>query len=187
MTVWGNHSATQYPDIFHATIVGPVRRPRSSTTSAWLDGRLHPDRAASAARRSSRRAARRARPRPRTPRSTTCTTGCSARRTATGSRWRVPSDGSYGVPEGLICGFPVHLLAGAVLDRPGPRPRRVLPRAHRRERGRAGGRAQSGRRPRPDLTEAIPRPGRAWPGGLVSERVPRPVAPVPSPASGGEV
>ena len=53
-------------------------------------GRLHPHRAASAARRSSRRAARRARPRRPTPRSTTCTTGCSARLTATGSRWPSP-------------------------------------------------------------------------------------------------
>ena len=42
----------------------------------------------SAAPRSSRRAAPPAPPRPPTRRSTTSTTGCSARRTATGSRWR---------------------------------------------------------------------------------------------------
>ena len=26
MTIWGNHSATQYPDIFHAKVEGPERR-----------------------------------------------------------------------------------------------------------------------------------------------------------------
>ena len=36
-----------------------------------------------------------------------CTTGCSARRRATGSAWRVPSDGSYGIPEGVIYSYPV--------------------------------------------------------------------------------
>ena len=67
----------------------------------------------SAAPRSSRPAAPPAPPPPPTPRSTTSTTGCSARRTATGSRWAVPADGSYGIDEGIICGHPLHLHAAA--------------------------------------------------------------------------
>ena len=47
-------------------------------------------RSPSAAPRSSRRAAPRPPPRPPTRRSTTSATGCSARRTATGSRWAFP-------------------------------------------------------------------------------------------------
>ena len=75
--------------------------------------RVHPHGWPSAAPRSSRRAAPPAPPRPPTRRSTTSTTGCSARRRATGSRWRVPSDGSYGVEEGIVSRLPLHLLAAA--------------------------------------------------------------------------
>ena len=63
----------------------------------------------SAARRSSRPAACRRRRRPPTPPSTTSAPGRSAPPTATGCRWAIPSDGSYGVPEGIITQLPVHL------------------------------------------------------------------------------
>ena len=43
----------------------------------------------------------------------------------------VPSDGSYDVPEGLISGFPVHLLERFVRDRSGTGSQRLLPVAHR--------------------------------------------------------
>ena len=46
-----------------------------------------------------------------TPRSTTCTTGCAAPTDAWVSMG-VPSDGSYGIPEGLICGFPCTCAGG---------------------------------------------------------------------------
>ena len=39
----------------------------------------------------------------------------------------IPSDGSYGVPEGIISSFPVTCAGRRVLDRPGPRHRRVQP------------------------------------------------------------
>ena len=71
--------------------------------------RVHPDACRSAAPRSSRRAAPRAPRRRRTPRSTTSATGCTARRTATGSRWPCRSDGSYGVDGGDHLELPVHL------------------------------------------------------------------------------
>ena len=82
MTIWGNHSATQYPDVFNAEVDGKTgERPRRP----GLDReRLHPDRAA-ARRRGHRSAGRvvgrvgrdgRARPRARL--------GARHRRRATG-------------------------------------------------------------------------------------------------------
>ena len=105
MTIWGNHSTTQYPDLFHAEVDGKNayelgRRPRLGRRH------VHPDRRQARARRSSRPAARRRRRRRPTPRSTTCARGRSARPTATGCRWRSRRDGSYGVPEGIISSFP---------------------------------------------------------------------------------
>ncbi len=110
MTIWGNHSATQYPDLFHAQ--STARSP--PTSSARSGSKRRSSRPCnSAARRSSRRVARRRRRRQRTPRSITRTTGPSARRQATGSSMAVCSDGSYGVPEGLISGFPCTTKNGA--------------------------------------------------------------------------
>merc|ERR1712156_1185373 len=37
MTIWGNHSATQYPDTFHATIRGQPAR-QVVNDDAYLDG-----------------------------------------------------------------------------------------------------------------------------------------------------
>ena len=37
MFIWGNHSATQYPDTFHATIRGQPAR-QVVNDDAWLDG-----------------------------------------------------------------------------------------------------------------------------------------------------
>ena len=143
MTIWGNHSTTQYPDLVHAQV---------GDRSAWdavddeaLDRRrVHPD--GRQARRGDHRGARRLerrlgrqrgdRPRPRL--------GRSARRRATGSRWRSPSDGSYGVDEGLICRRSVHVRGRRVVDRRGPRDRRLLARADRRLGRRARGRARGG-------------------------------------------
>ena len=99
MTIWGNHSATQYPDLFHAE-VGGKNAAELVDDQAWLDRRVHPDRRQ--ARRGDHRGPRRVvgglrrrrddRPRPRL--------GARHRR----GDWvsmAVPSDGSYGVPEGI--------------------------------------------------------------------------------------
>ena len=63
----------------------------------------------------------------------------------------IPSDGSYGIPEGLICGFPCICTDGRVGDRPGPRARRLLARQDRRLRRRAHRRARHRQRAGPDL------------------------------------
>ena len=80
--------------------------PRSSTTrtgSRTTSSRPSP----SAARRSSTRAARPRRPRPHRRPPTPPATGCSARPEGDWVSMAVISDGSYGVPEGLISSFPV--------------------------------------------------------------------------------
>ena len=87
LTIWGNHSATQYPDIFHAEIGGKHGR-RGRRRPGVARERLHPDRRQ--ARRGDHRGARRlvGRVARRTRRSTTSTTGSTARPRATGPRRR---------------------------------------------------------------------------------------------------
>ena len=43
MTIWGNHSATQYPDLFHAEVAGK-NAAEAVGDQDWLAGTLHPDR-----------------------------------------------------------------------------------------------------------------------------------------------
>ncbi|MCX7197757.1 MAG: malate dehydrogenase [Proteobacteria bacterium] len=80
MTIWGNHSATQYPDLFRTEVDGKAAWPMINLSSAasaanaamdhvrnWVNG---------------------------TPDGDWVSMG-------------IPSDGSYGIPEGLMYGFPV--------------------------------------------------------------------------------
>ena len=104
MTIWGNHSATQYPDLFHAE-VGGKNAAEVIGDQGWIeDTSSRPCR--SAAPRSSRPAARR--------RAASAANAAIDHvhdwvlGTADGD-WvsmGVPSDGSYGVPEGLMSSFP---------------------------------------------------------------------------------
>ena len=149
MTIWGNHSATQYPDLFHAE-VGGDNAADAVGDQAWLEGDFIPTvqkrgaaiieaRGASSAASAANAAIDHVRD---------WVTG-----TPEGD-WvsmAVPSDGSYGVPEGLISSFPCVCEDGGP-DRPGPRDRRVLPGAHRRLRRRARRGARRRGRARPDLT-----------------------------------
>ncbi len=105
LTIWGNHSATQYPDIFNAKING---RPAAEVVNdqAWLENDFIPTVAKRGAAIIEAR-------------------GASSAASAANATidhmhdwllgtpegdWvsmSVPSDGSYGVPEGLISSFPV--------------------------------------------------------------------------------
>ena len=71
MTIWGNHSATQYPDLFHAEVGGPQRR-RAHRRPGLARVGLHPHRAEARAA-IIEAAASPAPPRPPTRRSATCT------------------------------------------------------------------------------------------------------------------
>ena len=123
MTVWGNHSTTQYPDLVHAKVNGEAPGTRSTTRPGSPTSSSPPS--PSAARRSSTRAAPPAPPRPPTRPSTTSTTGCSAR------RGRLGLDGGplrrlLRRHRGPDLGLPGHLLGRRVEDRRGPRDRRLL-------------------------------------------------------------
>src|SRR3546814_7459796 len=42
MTIWGNHSATQYPDVFHAEVAGTNGFEAAGSDQAWLESDFIP-------------------------------------------------------------------------------------------------------------------------------------------------
>ena len=105
MTIWGNHSATQYPDMFHAE-VGGKNAAEVVNDQAWIENDFIPTVAKRGAAIIDARGASSAA-------SAASATVDAARDWLLGSpegNWvsmAVVSDGSYGVPEGLISSFPV--------------------------------------------------------------------------------
>ncbi|OMC40650.1 malate dehydrogenase [Mycobacterium sp. IS-2888] len=105
MTIWGNHSATQYPDIFHAEVKGKNAAEVVGDQS-WIEDDFIPTVAKRGAAIIDARGASSAA-------SAASATTDAARDWLLGSPdgdWvsmAVVSDGSYGVPEGLISSFPV--------------------------------------------------------------------------------
>ncbi|MFK5584471.1 MULTISPECIES: malate dehydrogenase [unclassified Serinicoccus] len=105
MTIWGNHSATQYPDLFHAEVAG--RNAAAAVDDQdWLENTFIPTVAKRGAAiieaRGSSSAASAA--------SATIDHTRDWLRGSPAGDWvsmAVRSDGSYGVPEGLISSFPV--------------------------------------------------------------------------------
>ena len=111
MTIWGNHSASQYPDLSHATVGGT---PAAEVVGdpAWVEQEFIPTvqqrgaavietRGASSAASAANAAIDHMRD---------WVAGTPA------GDWvsmAVPSDGSYGVPEGLISSFPVTTSGGS--------------------------------------------------------------------------
>ncbi|MEU6716197.1 malate dehydrogenase [Nonomuraea sp. NPDC046802] len=106
MTIWGNHSATQYPDLFHAEVGGKVAA--EQVDAEWLRETFIPTVAKRGAAIIQARGA---------------SSAASAANAAVdhvydwvnGTEWTsaaVVSDGSYGVPEGLISSFPVRAANG---------------------------------------------------------------------------
>ncbi|AWK11031.1 malate dehydrogenase [Streptomyces spongiicola] len=105
LTIWGNHSATQYPDVFHAEIAGK-NAAEVIDDQAWLADTFIPTVAKRGAAIIEARGA-----------SSAASAANAAidhvhtwvNGTAEGD-WTsmgIPSDGSYGVAEGLISSFPV--------------------------------------------------------------------------------
>jgi malate dehydrogenase len=104
MTIWGNHSTTQYPDLFHAEVDGK-NAAQLINDQQWIEDTYIPTVAKRGAAvikaRGSSSAASAANAALEHVRSW-------AQGTPQGD-WvsmAVPSDGSYGVPEGLISSFP---------------------------------------------------------------------------------
>ena len=106
MTIWGNHSATQYPDLYTAQVNG--RPVAEQVDQEWLEKTFIPTVAKRGAAIIDARGA---------------SSAASAASAAidhvhdwvNGTGWTsagVVSDGSYGVPEGLISSFPVRAKNG---------------------------------------------------------------------------
>jgi len=110
MTIWGNHSATQYPDIFHARVRGQ-NAAEAVGDQAWLENEFLPTvqkrGAAIIEARGSSSAASAA--------NATCNHARDWFAGTAADDWTsmaVRSDGSYGVTEGLISSFPVTVSDG---------------------------------------------------------------------------
>ena len=153
MTIWGNHSATQYPDLFHAEVAGK-NAAETVNDQDWLANTFIPTVAKRGAAIIEARGASSAA-------SAASATIDHVRTWVQGTPegdWvsmSVCSDGSYDVPEGLISSFPVTVKDGRVGDRPGPGDQRLLARQDRRLRQGARGGARRRARPRPHrLTSA---------------------------------
>jgi malate dehydrogenase len=103
--IWGNHSATQYPDFFHARIGGKAAKD-VITDHAWVEKDFIPmvqkRGAAIIESRGASSAASAANAVVDTVRSLTTPTPAGDWHSVA-----VCSDGSYGIEKGLICGFPV--------------------------------------------------------------------------------
>ncbi|ONI83853.1 malate dehydrogenase [Saccharothrix sp. ALI-22-I] len=110
LTIWGNHSATQYPDLFHAEVNGQ-NAAEAVNDQAWLENDFIPTVAKRGAAIIEARGL-----------SSAASAANAALNhvydwvngTAEGD-WvsmAIPSDGSYGVPEGIISSFPVTVTDG---------------------------------------------------------------------------
>jgi malate dehydrogenase len=104
MTIWGNHSTTQYPDLFHCEVDGK-NAASLVNDQAWLDETYIPTVA--------KRGAAIIKARGLSSAASAANAAIDhihswVKGTPEGD-WvsmAVPSDGSYGVPEGLISSFP---------------------------------------------------------------------------------
>jgi malate dehydrogenase len=117
MTIWGNHSATQYPDLFN-TLVRGQRAAELVDDQEWLESTFLPTVQKRGAAVIEARGASSA--------------GSAANATVNHMRdwvlgtpegdWvsmSVPSDGSYEIPEGLISSFPCTVSSGTYQIVPG--------------------------------------------------------------------
>lgn len=110
MTIWGNHSATQYPDLFHAEVKGQ-NAAALVNDQAWLENDFIPT--------VQQRGAAIIEARGLSSAASAANAAIDHMRTwALGSAkgdWvsmAIPSDGSHGVAEGIISSFPVTCANG---------------------------------------------------------------------------
>jgi malate dehydrogenase len=105
MTIWGNHSATQYPDVFHAQVDGAPAFDAVGKDQTWLEEDFIPT--------VQQRGAAVIKARGLSSAASAANAAVDHLRSwALGTPegdWvsmGIPSDGSYGVPEGIISSFP---------------------------------------------------------------------------------
>jgi malate dehydrogenase len=104
LTIWGNHSSTQYPDLSHATIAG--KSAKSLVDQKWIEETFIPvvqQRGAAIIKARGASSAASA--------ASAAIDHVHTWITGTGEGdWvsmAVPSDGSYGIPEGVVYSYPV--------------------------------------------------------------------------------
>ncbi len=109
MIIWGNHSATQYPDIGHATVSG--KPARQQVDEAWYRETFIP--------KVQQRGAEIIKARGASSAASAASAAIDHVRNwalgTPGDSWvsmAVPSDGSYGIGEGVIYSFPVRCSGG---------------------------------------------------------------------------
>lgn len=109
MTVWGNHSATQYPDISHTLVKGSPAA--DQVDQAWLEETFIPT--------VQQRGAAIIKARGQSSAASAASAAIDHMRDWTlgtpDGDWvsmAIPSDGSYGIAEGLIYSFPVRCVNG---------------------------------------------------------------------------
>jgi malate dehydrogenase len=104
LTIWGNHSSTQYPDLSHATVAG--KPAKSLVDQKWIEETFIPvvqqrgaaiikARGASSAASAASAAIDHVH------------TGIKGTGEGDWVSMAVPSDGSYGIPEGVVYSYPV--------------------------------------------------------------------------------
>jgi malate dehydrogenase len=116
MTIWGNHSSTQYPDLRHAEVAG--KPAKSLVSQQWIEESFIPvvqqrgaavikARGASSAASAASAAIDHVR------------SWLDGTREGDWVSMAVPADGSYGIPEGVIYSYPVTIANGEYRIVPG--------------------------------------------------------------------
>ena len=111
MTIWGNHSATQYPDVFHAEVAGKPGFDAIGQDQGWLEDELIPT--------VQQRGAAIIKARGLSSAASAANAAVDHVRSwvlgTPDGDWvsmGVVSDGSYGAPEGIITSFPCTAKGG---------------------------------------------------------------------------
>jgi malate dehydrogenase len=111
MTIWGNHSATQYPDVFHAEVAGQPGFEAIGKDQTWLEGEFIPT--------VQQRGAAIIKARGLSSAASAANAAVDHVRSwvlgTPDGDWvsmGVVSDGSYGAPEGIITSFPCTAKGG---------------------------------------------------------------------------
>ena len=109
MTIWGNHSATQYPDVFHATVAG--QSAAALVDEAWLADEFIPT--------IQQRGAAIIKARGASSAASAASAAIDHMRDwalgTPGDDWvsmGIPADGSYGIAEGIVYSYPVRCADG---------------------------------------------------------------------------
>ena len=109
MTIWGNHSATQYPDINHATVAG--KKAADLVDQVWLAGEFIPQ--------VQQRGAAIIKARGASSAASAASAAIDHMRDwalgTPGDDWvsmAIPADGSYGIEPGIVYSYPVRCSGG---------------------------------------------------------------------------